>query len=1191
MISNLDPTSAKIWTEGKTDWKILKRALEVLGLPLKVSFHDSDKDMGDVKLLQTLQTLAQSYNPNPLIFIFDRDNKDLISKVEDTEKGYKEWGNNVYSFALPIPTHRTAHENVCIEMYFTDDEIKRKDSHGRRLFLSSEFSETSGKFLSDSTIHYVHKGGLRGYTEPTKSKIIDLEVFDSADNNLALSKASFASLIQTKTPPFDDFDFKEFAPLFELISRIIEESIPPTNIYFRNLDEFFEEIQILDGSEQFLYVFEMIKNVISLGLQLFIIATIRSYEDEIINEPENYRKKVVQVKKIITEAFRKPSLITLTGLAEKCYFLVDSRAPDSLKDMKESLAQNIQLGDIGHLLDDLEVLFPPEFGTPKIVDKANLRRDFLTKMIPDLAYYMSKPQEEIMEGMDRVVDQPTLQIGTWMRALVKLVELLQPMFLNPIVFRDVEKSNPLTGEYTYTVKTYRNGRVELSEEVISRGEDDYESRVSEMILGANQIGHLYPLLLVKNDALYFYRRTMPSGYEYYSIVHDTVHKESTKRKFSYSLFKVGSKQELFWTDVLPTTNPENGIRANIPEEGPTEFVGRRKPLNRMKDEIISIINENGMIYGLGGIGKTALMIQLSKELYFEKDKEKVPYNSIIWVSAKKNFYDYILDSVEVREPQIQSLDNILYAILRFFDLENLEEYTFEDRKELVIELLQDEKILLFVDNYETIPPREAIKIVEFFGTEVKKRLRNKPQNFKIIITSREYKPTPFRPIELRGLDLSESKRLIKSVCKRYKSAESDLTDDQMKTMHEQTKGIPILIKHCIAKIYEYKKPFNTVISSLPQHSIKVVQFSYQEILEQIEEEKDKVRLKLLLLLETIQTPLLIRQMSDILEVDELILEDRIPLLLNFECLKRINEGNYEKYELNDEIRLLTKSLFYKHKELYQEVRSKFFRNYSIDKQLDYSSEEEVIIGIFDNYLREHQYTEAQDFINEQLKLRPESILLNYYYARFLKERTFDYEGAIQILEKVRETSGNHTTILKLLFSCYASLSIPKFEKTSLLIEQITENDGGDLKEDVELQLEIIRFYIRWSITVRMQQKVNDVLDENIRQAKYKELAKKALSFLNPLETYVMQNKSSPKIAKINIHEIYYWYAESYFNLWDYEKALKMIDKAIKLAESSSQFISVDEYEGFRNVILSTKDFYQKNPWTDRRQTRARSSTV
>ena len=157
------------------------------------------------------------------------------------------------------------------------------------------------------------------------------------------------------------------------------------------------------------------------------------------------------------------------------------------------------------------------------------------------------------------------------------------------------------------------------------------------------------------------------------------------------------------------------------------------------------------------------------------------YDNIIWVSAKRDFYDYIFDTIESRDPQIESLDNILLAILRFFDLEDLEEYNSEDRKELALELLKSNKVLLILDNFETITkPDNREKILEFFGTDVKRILRSKPGNFKIILTSREQIRTGFRQIELNGLEYQESRKLMASLFKRYKSNHTELNGESEK---------------------------------------------------------------------------------------------------------------------------------------------------------------------------------------------------------------------------------------------------------------------------------------------------------------------------------------------------------------------------------------------------------------------------
>ncbi len=53
-------------------------------------------------------------------------------------------------------------------------------------------------------------------------KIIDDSVFDENDQNVALSKNAFANYIYNKEKNFDDFDFKAFNEVFEIIDKILK---------------------------------------------------------------------------------------------------------------------------------------------------------------------------------------------------------------------------------------------------------------------------------------------------------------------------------------------------------------------------------------------------------------------------------------------------------------------------------------------------------------------------------------------------------------------------------------------------------------------------------------------------------------------------------------------------------------------------------------------------------------------------------------------------------------------------------------------------------------------------------------------------------------------------------------------------------------------------------------------------------
>jgi len=1146
----------EIWTEGKTDWQLLRKAREKLGLDLSIAFQESKESMGDHKLLQSCKTFAKRPNTVPMLFIFDRDNAIILKEVTDPIQEFKDWGNNVYSFAIPVPSHRIGCENVCIEFYFSDHALKTQDSHGRRLFITSEFNEKSGKNRLDASINVGSKGVLRDCTETHKAKIIDSEVYDKHNSNIALAKASFAYNIVNDVKPFDTFDFEEFRKIFRLIEQIVQVSQPQTSVCLPDRKALFAGIEGLEVSQQFDVVFSTLMNILEMVLQLFIITTIRCYEDAINNEPEQYKKKLKPIKDVLKREFRQPSLKTIHHLARSCYYLIDSSAPERLIQMKGCLEGVMVLGDIGQVINDLERIYPPVSGKTILVNKPEIRRGIIDFIVPELIQYYSKAKGSLQQKIDEATDKIDLNLMTWENAVMMLLSKVEPVLSNTFVLKTLESVDTQAGTYTVSVKTYEGSRLKRS--VISVPAEDieqYQSNVPEMLISDDAPIQLSPFLVIKDNSLFFYKRTLASGYEYYSIKENKVHIQETKKKFNHSVFRIGSKQELFWTDVPPIINAENRVKANIPLEGQANFVGRKRQIRSIMEEIIEIPNQNGIIYGLGGIGKTALMLNVSKKLFDDQPAESVAFENIIWVSAKSDYYDYIFDTVEYRDPQYRSLDNVLFAILEFFGLESLEEYDFEDRKDLTLELLEQNRVLLVLDNFETVPLAEGEKLIKFFEIEVKRALRKKPENFRVIITSRKQIASGFHQIELKGLDLRESKLLMASLYKRY-SSKPELSSEQTDKLHELTKGIPIVLKHCLAQIWEYNKTFEAVISNLFSYSSNIVQFSFNEILQQIEKsDKEGIQLQILLLLELTNRPLMVRQIADILEIETSVIENKIPTLIDYQCLRRINQDNQEKFVINEEIRLLTRSLAMEHSELVKSIRNRITSNFSIDKQMDYTPNERRVVEVFENYVTEKEYLEAERFITGQLNERPDSILINYHYARYLKNQKRDVSEAIEILERIRESAGNHVSILRLLFSCYISLDVPNFNKASAYVGQLEKDLGG--VEDVKL--EIAEFYVRWSTSIRLKTKY-DPLEEASRQKKYKSLASKAINILHTTHTRTSQ--------------IYYLFAQGYFNMWENKLALGMIDKAIASTSGSSEDYP-QSFKDFKKTIQRNMALHSK----------------
>ena len=178
--------------------------------------YEEDLKMGSAELKNLCQHSSKIAQVRPIICIFDRDEAKIIKQVSEQNQAYKEWGGNVFSFIIPVPDHRVAAPNISIEFYYTDDEIKRPDKHGRRLFLSSEFHPSSRHKRADLTCTDLNKINRKDVT------IIDDKVFDKHHKNVALPKSQFADYILQQQEGFNDFDISEFQKIFDIIGMIIE---------------------------------------------------------------------------------------------------------------------------------------------------------------------------------------------------------------------------------------------------------------------------------------------------------------------------------------------------------------------------------------------------------------------------------------------------------------------------------------------------------------------------------------------------------------------------------------------------------------------------------------------------------------------------------------------------------------------------------------------------------------------------------------------------------------------------------------------------------------------------------------------------------------------------------------------------------------------------------------------------------
>lgn len=224
----IDSNTPIIFCEGKTDGMHLSSALsyfkhkgEFIDLDIYFFQYRENEQINNDRLLKVCENRNLHKRSDRIeIYLFDRDVSKINSKVSEPPLLYKNWEKKIYSLLLPVPPHRTFDE-ICIEQYYTDDEIKIKTKNGWRLYLSNEFDQNTGSHLTETGILYANTS----YLKASFPRILDYNVLKlSNGKNIALSKKAFAENISNGTGDFKGVSFENFRIIFEQIAKILKEA-------------------------------------------------------------------------------------------------------------------------------------------------------------------------------------------------------------------------------------------------------------------------------------------------------------------------------------------------------------------------------------------------------------------------------------------------------------------------------------------------------------------------------------------------------------------------------------------------------------------------------------------------------------------------------------------------------------------------------------------------------------------------------------------------------------------------------------------------------------------------------------------------------------------------------------------------------------------------------------------------------
>ena len=217
-----------ILTEGKTDAALLKIAIKKLNLNDYADWEIKpilcEKTTNNDALIKFLNEIRNNMSSQRLVIgMFDRDAKvetSIDSKLCDIRnEEFVKLAKNIYAFAIPVPHNRAEVNQISIEHYFTDAEIKT-EKNGKRLYLGNEFYCT-GVYKGDEEWFYKAATNVADTIKVIEHESKKFVTKQNGDGDYSLSKAAFVQCIEDGEEGFAEISFNEFNKIFAVIAKIV----------------------------------------------------------------------------------------------------------------------------------------------------------------------------------------------------------------------------------------------------------------------------------------------------------------------------------------------------------------------------------------------------------------------------------------------------------------------------------------------------------------------------------------------------------------------------------------------------------------------------------------------------------------------------------------------------------------------------------------------------------------------------------------------------------------------------------------------------------------------------------------------------------------------------------------------------------------------------------------------------------
>jgi hypothetical protein len=234
---------------------------------------------------------------------------------------------------------------------------------------------------------------------------------------------------------------------------------------------------------------------------------------------------------------------------------------------------------------------------------------------------------------------------------------------------------------------------------------------------------------------------------------------------------------------------------NLPHKNYNEFIGRKEKIaelmKRISPESRPYVH---VIRGIGGVGKTALAVEVAYQCWENRKNKDVDgelsiptFDAIIYTSSKAT--ELINAQVVNRPGKDQLLTDVFRVIADVLDEPTITQIRAKEQEKKVKEVLAKKTTLLIVDNMENIAEKERALMISF--------LNNVPTSTQVIITTRDF--LGFEEIQIDSLTEQESYRLLDSQAKSKNIDTKTGWKNFKKQIYKRFGGIPVALIYAVGK--------------------------------------------------------------------------------------------------------------------------------------------------------------------------------------------------------------------------------------------------------------------------------------------------------------------------------------------------------------------------------------------------------